>query len=394
MDTLPLKEEPGKPPEALPKASIFQRLMAGLARLGLGETALRFGTNFISILIILGVVWLMQYLYQDANLSTAPVSTSNPQTVAPPGDEIILPELAASQFVGIARQAVMHTNIPSRPRTDVLLYTVQSGDSIFRIAEKFGLKPTTILFGNWSILSDNPHSLRPEQVLTILPTDGTYYEWQGIENLNVVAEVFGVDPEVIVNYPGNHLDPETIGDLNKPNIPSGTWLIVPGGTRDIVSPWSAPIGITRTNPATTRVLGEGACGAVSGGNVGYGTFIYPTVEHWLSGTPYAPEIGHPALDFAGRMGNAIYATDAGVVVYAGWNDWGYGNLIILDHGNGWQSLYAHLSQINVGCGQSVGQGDVIGLMGSTGNSTGPHLHFELMNTIYGKVNPFNFLPAP
>ncbi len=75
--------------------------------------------------------------------------------------------------------------------------------------------------------------------------------------------------------------------------------------------------------------------------------------------------------------------------------WGYGNLIIIDHGNGWQSLYAHLSQINVCCGQNVGQGDLIGLVGMTGGtSTGPHLHFELMNTMLGYVNPLDYLPAP
>jgi murein DD-endopeptidase MepM/ murein hydrolase activator NlpD len=70
-------------------------------------------------------------------------------------------------------------------------------------------------------------------------------------------------------------------------------------------------------------------------------------------------------------------------------------LIIIDHGNGWQSLYAHLSAIKVGCGQNVGQGELIGLVGMTGGtSTGPHLHFELMNTVYGYVNPLDFLPAP
>jgi murein DD-endopeptidase MepM/ murein hydrolase activator NlpD len=65
---------------------------------------------------------------------------------------------------------------------------------------------------------------------------------------------------------------------------------------------------------------------------------------------------------------------------------------VLDHGNGWQTLYAHLSQINVVCGQAVFQGNVIGLMGTTGNSSGPHLHFEMMHDVYGKVNPLNFLP--
>jgi murein DD-endopeptidase MepM/ murein hydrolase activator NlpD len=79
-------------------------------------------------------------------------------------------------------------------------------------------------------------------------------------------------------------------------------------------------------------------------------------------------------------------------VYSGWNDWGYGFMIVLDHGNGWQSLYAHLDAINVGCGAWVNQGAVIGLMGSTGRSSGSHLHFELQSDAHGKVNPFSFLP--
>ncbi len=128
--------------------------------------------------------------------------------------------------------------------------------------------------------------------------------------------------------------------------------------------------------------------------MGYGTFIWPAPKHWLSGTPYLPEIKHHAIDIAAQLGDAAFAADAGTAVYAGWNTWGYGNMIVLDHGNGWQSLYAHLDQVNVNCGQSVGQGEIIGLLGSTGNSTGPHLHFELMHTTYGKVNPLNFLPAP
>jgi len=83
-----------------------------------------------------------------------------------------------------------------------------------------------------------------------------------------------------------------------------------------------------------------------------------------------------------------------VIVYSGLNDYGYGYVVVIDHGNGWQTLYAHMSVISVGCGQSVYQGDLIGAIGSTGNSTGAHLHFEMMNDSYGKVNPWNFLPAP
>ncbi len=81
------------------------------------------------------------------------------------------------------------------------------------------------------------------------------------------------------------------------------------------------------------------------------------------------------------------------MVWAGPNNYGYGNMVIIDHGNGWQSLYAHLSQWNVNCGQSILQGQVLGLAGSTGRSSGPHLHLE---TAYNgvRVNPWSVLPAP
>jgi murein DD-endopeptidase MepM/ murein hydrolase activator NlpD len=120
-------------------------------------------------------------------------------------------------------------------------------------------------------------------------------------------------------------------------------------------------------------------------------FVWPTTEHYLSGFDYSPETNHFGIDIAGQMGNPIFAADNGVVVYAGWNDYGYGEMIVIDHGSGWQTLYAHLSQVNVSCGQEVMKGDVIGLMGSTGKSTGPHLHFEMRSDDYGRVNPWNFL---
>ncbi len=82
-----------------------------------------------------------------------------------------------------------------------------------------------------------------------------------------------------------------------------------------------------------------------------------------------------------------------MVVYSGWNDYGYGNMIMIDHGDNWQSLYAHLESIWVGCGESVGQGQTIAAMGSTGKSSGSHLHFEIMHGTY-KVNPWDYLPPP
>ncbi len=397
MTDKPVKNEPSQVEThrehlIAPTKHWSERISDALARLGLVEIAMRLGGHVVSVVMILAVVLLMQVLYQPAAaLSEGSQPTPLPSEQLPSAADI--PVRLAGEIHAIGRTSSPHTIIPFRPRIEVIQYTVQPGDTVFGIAEKFRLKPSTILFGNYAVLKDTPHSLRPGQKLNILPVDGTYYEWLGTENLNKVAEFFGVDPEVIINYPGNHLDLETIGDYANPNIPPGTWLIIPGGRRELLS-WQAPIGITRQNPARARIIGPGACGAISGGAVGFGTFVWPTPKHWLSGYNYSPDTGHYGIDLAGDSGDGIFATDAGVVVYAGWNDWGYGNVIVLDHGTGWQSLYAHLSQINVVCGQSVGQGELIGLMGSTGNSSGPHLHFELMHTQYGKVNPLDYLPPP
>jgi murein DD-endopeptidase MepM/ murein hydrolase activator NlpD len=141
------------------------------------------------------------------------------------------------------------------------------------------------------------------------------------------------------------------------------------------------------------VLGAGACGSISGGAVGYGTFVWPSNKTFISGFDYSPNTNHWGIDIAGNEGEGVYATDAGVIVFAGWNDYGYGNMIMVDHGSGFQSLYAHLNALNVVCGQSIGQGDVIGAIGSTGRSSGAHLHFEI-RAISSFVNPWDVLPPP
>jgi murein DD-endopeptidase MepM/ murein hydrolase activator NlpD len=397
IQDVPQENEAAIGEQPIERQNLITKWMESIARLGLGESALRIGTSALTILFVLLVVWLMQTLYKPSLLGWTPsvqaaVIDSEPSP-EPVVDSVQLPAPIALKINGVSPQAELHTTIPSRPRIDVSKYTVQKGDNIFKIAEKYGLKPTTILFGNYTVLKNNPDLLKEGQQLNILPVDGAYYEWQGVENLDQVATTLGSTTEAIINSPGNKLDPETIGDLSHPNIPGGTWLIVPGGRREFTS-WTAPAQLVRSNPST-NVWGPGVCSGINFVQVGYGTFVYPTTDHWLSGTPYMPEIRHFAVDFAGAEGNGVFATDAGTVVYSGWNDWGYGNLVIIDHGNGWQSLYAHLSQINVGCGQNVGQGDMVGLVGMTGGtSTGPHLHFGLMNSVYGYVNPLDYLPPP
>ena len=372
--------------------SFLIRWMDNLVGMGLGESLLRIGTNLFSILAIVIVIMLVQAFYGQAQ---SPLTGNTAQASGPTATAVVdigsIPALDIPIVDGIPRFAQIHTNVPSRLRQEIVVYTVQEGDTVFGIAEKFGLEPQTILWGNYNTLLDDPHSLRPGQELNILPVDGVYWEWLGGLTFGSWAEFYGVTAADIIEYPGNHIDPNTIGDYNNANIKNGTWLIIPNGRREFVN-WSAPLGVTRENPASARVLGAGACDPISGGAVGYGSYVYPTNKHYLSGFDYSEKTNHFGLDFAGNEGEGVYAADAGVVVYAGWNDYGYGNMIMVDHGNGFQSLYAHLNAFNVGCGQSVGQGEGIGAIGSTGRSSGPHLHFELMAGT--KVNPWSYLPPP
>ena len=386
-------EPPAEPSPIPAKKQSAPNWLETLARLGLGEIVARVGTALLTLVLIIAVVWLMHSVYKDSPLSASNSKAKPAEATATPlVDLSLIPQIEAN-YSGVSRMALIHTNIPDRPRPDIIKYTIAKGDTVISIAEKYHLKPQSIMFGNYYTLRDDPHNLSIGAVLNILPVDGYYYEWQAGDGLGGVAKGLNVKPEDIINYPLNHLDKATIGDYSNPNIKPGTWLIVPGGTRPYTS-WSAPVGITRTNPAVARVMGPGACGKVSDGAVGTGTFIWPSNKHYLSGFDFSPETNHRGIDIAGNTGEPIYAVDAGVIVYAGWNDWGYGNMVMIDHGNGWQSLYGHMNSIAVICGQSVDQGTVIGTIGSTGHSSGSHLHFELMHTLYSKVNPWNFLPPP
>jgi murein DD-endopeptidase MepM/ murein hydrolase activator NlpD len=377
--------------ETVRQRSFFTRWINNLMDMGLGESLLKIGTNLFSVAGLAAVIVLTQAYYSQTRGPSVSAAQDSVLVSEAPLDTSSAAALDVPVIEGISRSAQIHTNIPTRPRFEMLTYTVLEGDTVFGIADKFGLQPQTILWGNYTVLLDDPHSLKPGQQLNILPVDGVYWEWLGGIPFGDWAAFYGVTAADIIEFPGNNIDPDTVGDYNNANIRTGTWLIIPGGKREFVN-WSAPLGVTRENPASARVLGAGACDPVSGGAVGYGSYVFPTNKRYLSGFDYSPSANHFGIDLAGNLGEAVYAADAGVIVYAGWNDYGYGNMIMVDHGNGFQSLYAHLSALNVGCGQSVGQGEVIGAVGSTGRSSGPHLHFELMAGT--KVNPWNYLPPP
>lgn len=146
---------------------------------------------------------------------------------------------------------------------------------------------------------------------------------------------------------------------------------------------------TITSPFPPKGIGTICRSTSNVPQTGSGTFIWPTSNHFLAGRDFSDI--HPAIDIFGIIGDAVRAADGGVVIMAGPNTWGYGNLVILDHGNSWYSLYGHLDTITVSCGQNVNQGDIIGTVGKSGNTTRPELHFQ-MERNNSFVNPWTVLP--
>ncbi len=280
----------------------------------------------------------------------------------------------------IVRHVSLKTDISQRLNYDVATYTVQRGDAMFSIAKQFNIKPETLLWANYDILQDNPDSLRVGQVLKIPPVDGVYYQIREGDTLDSIAAEFSSNPDDILNWPGNNID------LTNPAVKLGVYVMVPGGHRAVVN-WIT--AVYASGKSGTANLGGTACGA---GPVGSTAFIWPTANHSLSGNDYWS--GHLGIDIAAGLGAQVWAADAGVVTMAqsGWNG-GYGNVVMIDHGNGWLTVYGHLSQINVVPCQGVQAGTLIGLAGSTGNSTGAHLHFETRQN-GGFVSPWYVLPSP
>ncbi|MFQ6101949.1 MAG: peptidoglycan DD-metalloendopeptidase family protein [Anaerolineae bacterium] len=273
----------------------------------------------------------------------------------------LLSDNTASEI--IIRLAQPHTIIPERPRLDIITYTVQAGDTVQAMADLFGLEPTTVMWANPAV-EDAPDLLRIGQEVTILPIDGVYHKVVEGDTLETIAEKYKVEPEAIATCEYNHLEPPDYV------IEEGMWLIVPEGEK----PYVPKVVTSYTGPVP-----EGARGT--------GRFQWPVLGRITQGYWY----GHRAIDIGAPSGSAVLAADGGFISFAGWTDVGYGYLIVIDHANGFATYYAHLSNMYVFAGQAIERGQVIGAVGSTGHSTGPHLHFEVR--YYGvQQNPRAYLP--
>jgi murein DD-endopeptidase MepM/ murein hydrolase activator NlpD len=336
---------------------------------------------FVTILIVAGILGGGLWYKGTTTVSAlVPEPTAEPEATSPavplpaPGFEGV----SDSGFQSITRNIQLKTNMPERPRYTVDKYTVARGDSVFAIAEKYKITPETLLWANYDSLQDNPHNLKPGITLNVPPTNGIYYQWKDGDTLESVASEFKTDPEEIINWPGNDID------LTNPTVDPGSWVMVPDGERDFVQ-WLIPT-IASGSSGTSSTSGS----SCPGGAVGSGAFVWPADNHFLSGNDYWS--GHLGIDIAAGEGAPVYAADSGVVTMAqGGDNYGYGNVIQIDHGNGYSTVYAHLSVIGVGVCQSVYAGQWIGSAGNTGNSQGAHLHFEVRQG-GGFINPWFVLP--
>jgi len=251
------------------------------------------------------------------------------------------------------------TLVSSKP--EIIDYEVKSGETLAAIALKFGVSVDSIKWSN-NLKND---LIKPGQILKIPPEEGVVHKVAAGENIYSIAKKYHVPAQNIVNFPMNDFL-----DLDNFTLAVGQYLFVPGG-KIVEKP------VTSTSSFVAQI---------QAGVRGSSNFIWPT-----SGaiTQY-PVWYHMALDIANPGAPAILAADSGTVTFAGCLSWGYGCHVVIDHGNGYQTLYAHLSRYNVKVGQQVSQGQVIGVMGSSGRSTGTHLHFEIRQN--GQLlNPLNFL---
>ena len=256
------------------------------------------------------------------------------------------------------------TLISAKPESEVRTYTVQSGDTISTIAEKFGVTVDTI---RWENNLESVKAIKVGQKLKILPVSGVLHKVARGETIYSIAKKYQVDAQVIVNWPYNSFaNDETFG------LAVGQELIIPDGIK--------PKEVPTTPRFYAQVPGAGAITAT-------GQFVWPTGGKI---TQY-PSWYHMAIDIANKDGPAVVAADSGKVIVAGWpTPWAYGNRVIIDHGNSYSTLYGHLAAIYVSVGQNVTKGQTIGKMGSTGRSTGTHLHFEVrLNGV--TQNPLNYL---
>ena len=333
-----------------------------------------------------------------ASIETGPVAETRAGYLKPAALISTVPSLIARHEAEIAATTASPAPEPTaelvatvqEPLPSFFTYTIQPGDTMGGIAANYGISEAYLLWNN-PLVSVDPDLLYIGSTLVVPGVDGIIYNVTLGDTLSDIAAYYDVTVDSIISYEPN--------DLTAPdNLIDGTVLVIPGG----VPP-----------PTTAPVLADDGIDPVSGPVPASGSFDTPAPAPapapepvasvgfiWPYYGPLTTYFGEPSsysyhkgidLDGFGSWGAPIAAAASGTVVLAAWDSWGLGYHVIVDHGNGFRTTYAHLSEIWVVQGQWVNQGDAVGALGSTGYSTGPHLHFELWSGGI-PVDPLAYLP--
>ncbi len=274
------------------------------------------------------------------------------------GLALVKPNISGSNFTSTA------------PRLSTIKHVVSEGETISSIAKKYNVSINTLLWEN--NLSERS-VLKLGMELSILPVTGVNHKVVSGESIKAIAKKYGIDESTILTY--NNL---TVND----KLQIGQRLIIPGGEKRI----TAIASTKKSNSTSVAPLKQFIDPTVKGKAGGSGSMLWPT--SWRVITQYY-SWRHTGLDIDGDYNSPIYAADDGVVIRAGWGT-GYGMMYIVDHGGGVQTVYAHLSKQYAKVGDTVSRGDTLGMMGSTGWSTGTHIHFEVR--VNGKkMNPLSYI---
>ena len=327
-----------------------------------------------SIVLIAGCITavVVAFIFSITKAGTTKATISQKETIVPVSQLSSNPDpLLSLQNSGIPRLAQLKTKSQDPTIYTITEYKVKSGDSLWSIGKQFNLKPETILWGNEWL--SNVGVLQIDDTLKILPVDGVLHTVQEGDTLEKLQILHGTPAEEIFEYIGNDFDL-----TQPPQLTVGQQIIIPNGTSPIVWAEAQPPSV---------VINKDYSGPYP--NLGTGSFIWPvappfnmTQEYWG---------GHPAIDLGTYFRQPIFASDTGTVIFADWSKNGYGNLVIIDHGNGYRTYYAHNESFLVSVGEIAVQGQQIAESGSTGNSTGDHLDFRVMYN--GQFfNPLEYLP--
>ena len=256
----------------------------------------------------------------------------------------------------------IETLVSEKVRDGLKEYTVEDGDTVASIAKKFGVDEDTIRWQN-DLTKDK---IKVGQVLQILPVTGIAHKVNKGDTVYSIAKKYDSSAQSIVDFPFNTFSNDETFELA-----IGQLVIVPDG----VKPQEAAI-----TPRIRQLTPD------AGSVVASGSFVWPTQGTLSQNFAWY----HPGLDIANKAAPNVLAADSGKVTYAACLTYGYGCHVKIDHGNGYTTLYAHFQAIYVTVGQSVGRGSALGKMGSTGRSTGTHLHFEIAKN-GTKLNPLTIL---